>query len=113
MVRVYMSRKKPSRKQNMYTLMVLKLLKELTKKGKVRLSIREIGRILKINPMAVSRAIKRLEPVLDIKRGSDFENFRLPLTLIRLKDGVKNLSMDDLIEKVKLSKRLLKEVYKR
>jgi len=104
--------KKPSRKQNMYTLMVLKLLKELTKKGKARLNIREIGRILKINPMAVSRSIKRLEPVLDIKRGSDFENFRLPLTLIRLKDGVKHLSMDELIEKVKLSKRLLREVYK-
>ena len=108
-----MPRKKPSTKQNIYTLMVLKLLKELTKRKKARLSIREIGRILKINPMAVYRAIKRLEPILDIKRGSDFENFRLPLTLIRLRDGVKGLSLEELIEKAKLSNRLLKEVYKR
>ena len=108
-----MPQKKPSTKQNMYTLMVLKLLKELTKRKKARLSIREIGRVLKINPMAVSRAIKRLEPILDIKRGSDFESFRIPLSLIRLRDSVKNLSIDELIEKVKLSKRLLKEVYKR
>ena len=107
-----MSQKKPSTKQNMYTLMVLKLLKELKKKGKVRLSIREVGRILKINPMAVSRAVKILEPILDIKKGSDFESFRLPLTLIRLRDGVKNLSLEELIEKTKLSNRLLKEVYK-
>lgn len=108
-----MPRKKPSTKQNMYTLLVLKLLKELTKRENTRLSIREIGRILKINPMAVSRSIKRLEPILDIKRGSDFESFRLPLTLIRLRDSVKDLSMDKLIERVNLSKKLLKEVYKR
>jgi DNA-binding IclR family transcriptional regulator len=107
-----MSRKKPSTKQNMYTLMFLKLLKELTKRKKARLSIREIGRILKINPMAVSRSIKRLEPILDIKRGSDFESFRLSLMLIRLKDSVKHLSMDELIGKVKLSRRMLKEIYK-
>jgi len=93
--------------------MVLKLLKELKKKEKARLSIREIGRVLRINPMAVSRAIKRLEPILDIKRGSDFESFRLPLSLIRLRDSVKDLSMDELIERVNLSKKLLKEFYKR
>jgi len=93
--------------------MVLKVLKELTKEKKMRLSMREIGRILKINPMAVSRAIKRLEPILDVKRGSDFESFRLPLTLIRLRDSFKNLSIDELIERVNLSKKLLKEFYKR
>jgi len=108
-----MSRKKPSIKQNEYNLMVLKLLKELSKRPEARLSIREMSRVLKINHMAVSRAINRLNPVLDVKKGSDFESFRLPLTLIRLKEEVKGLSLNELIKKVKLSKRLLKEVYKR
>ena len=108
-----MPRKKSSIKQKEYNLMVLKLLKELSKRQNARLSIREMSRVLKINHMAVSRAINRLNPVLDIKKGSDFESFRLPLTLIRLRNEVKNLSLNDLIKKVELSKKLLKEVYKR
>lgn len=107
-----MTGKKSSPKQNSYNLMVLKLLKELSKTPEARLSIREISRTLKIHPMAVSRAIKRIEPILDIKRGSEFESFRLPLKLIRLKHDLEKLSIGDLIEKVKLSKKFLKEVYK-
>jgi len=93
--------------------MVLKLIKELSKVPEARLSIREISRTLKISPMAVSRAVKKIEPVLDVKMGSDFESFRLPLKLIRLKHGLEGLLIDDLMEKVKLSDKLLKEVYKR
>jgi len=107
-----MRRKKSSPKQNKYNLMVLKILKELSKLPEARLSIREISRTLKINPMAVSRSIKKLKPVLDVKIGSDFESFRLPLKLIRLKPSFGELSIRDLIEKVKLSDKLLKEVYK-
>lgn len=107
-----MERKKTPQKQNKYNLMVLNLLKELSKVKNVRLSIREISRILKINAMAVSRAVKKLEPVLDIKRGSDFENFRLPVKLIRLKPGLERFKIQDLIKKVKLSDKMLKEVYK-
>lgn len=108
-----MKGKKTSLKQVKYNLMVLNLLKELSKRENARLSIREIARILKINPMAVSRAIKKLEPILDVKRGSDFESFRLPLTLIRLKDGLKGSSTEELMKKVKLSNKFLKEIYGR
>ena len=108
-----MRRKKPSIKQNKYNLMVLKLLKELSKRPKARLSVREIGRILNINAMAVSRAIERLKPVLDVKKGSDFESFRLPLYLVRLHDSVKDLPLKEIIKKVQLSKKMLREVYKR
>ncbi len=104
---------KTAEKQRKYNLMVLKVLKELSKREKARLSIREIARILKINPMAVSRAINKLEPVLDVKIGSDFESFRLKLKLIKLKDEVKNNEIEELIKKVKLSNRFLSEVYKR
>jgi len=107
-----MKRKKPSKQQNKYTLMVLKLLKELSKRPEARLSIREMARVLQINHMAVSRAIKRLEPVLDIKRGSDFESFRLPLLLIRLKNDVKDLSEEELIKKFNIITKMIKEVYK-
>ena len=92
--------------------MVLKLLKELSKRPEARLSIREISRILKINPMAVSRAVERLKPVLDIKRGSDFENFRLPLFLIRLNENVKDLSDEEIVKKVQISSKMIKEIYK-
>jgi len=107
-----MTRNKPSKQQNKYTLMVLKLLKELSKTPEARLSIREMSRILKINHMAVSRAIKRLEPILDIKKGSDFESFRLPLLLIRLKNDVKDLSEEELIKKFNIITKMIKEVYK-
>lgn len=93
--------------------MVLKLLKELSKTPDVRLSIREMARILKINHMAVSRAVKELKPVLDIKHGSDFESFRLPIMLVRLKNSEKDSSMDEIIKKIQLSSRLMKEYYKR
>jgi len=92
--------------------MVLKLLKELSKRPEARLSIREISRILRINPMATSRAIERLKLVLDIKRGSDFESFRLPLLLIRLNDNVKGLSDEEIIKKVQISSKMIEEVYK-
>jgi len=108
-----MKRKKSAQKQSKYNLMVLNLLKELSKKENVRLSIREIGRILKINPMAVSRAIDKLEPILDVKKGSDFESFRLPLTLIRLRNDIKDASIGELMKKVKLSNKFLKEIYGR
>jgi len=107
-----MKRKKPSKQQNKYTLMVLKLLKELSKRPEARLSIREMSRVLQINHMAVSRAIKKLEPILDIKRGSDFESFRLPLLLIRLKNDVKDLSEEELIKKLNIISKMIKEVYK-
>lgn len=92
--------------------MVLRLLKELSKTPEARLSIREMSRILKINAMAVSRAIERLKPVLDIKKGSDFESFRLPLLLIRLKNDVKDLSEEELIRKINIITTMLKDVYK-
>ena len=92
--------------------MVLKLLKELSKTPEARLSIREMSRVLQINHMAVSRAIKRLEPLLDIKRGSDFESFRLPLLLIRLKNDVKDLSDEELIKKLNIITKMMNEVYK-
>ena len=107
-----MKRKKPSVKQSKYNLMVLKLVKELSKTPEARLSVREISRILKINHMAVSRAIERLKPVLDIKRGSDFESFRLPLLLIRLNDNVKGLSDEEIIKKVQISSKMIEEFYK-
>jgi len=106
-----MTRKKSSVKQSKYNLMVLKLLKELSRRPEARLSIREISRILKINPMAVSRGIERLKPVLDIKKGSDFESFRLPLFLVRLNDNVKDLSDEEIIKKVQISSKIIKEVY--
>jgi len=107
-----MGRKKQSPKQNIYNLMVLKLFKELSKTPEARLSIREASRTLKIHPMAVYRAIRRIEPILDIKIGSEFESFRLPLKLIRLKPELEKLTTGELIEKVNLSKKLLKEIYK-
>jgi DNA-binding IclR family transcriptional regulator len=107
-----MRRNKPSIKQNKYNLMVLKLLKELSKRPDARLSLREISRVLKINTMAVSRAVERLKPVLDIKRGSDFESFRLPLLLIRLNDNVKDLSDEEIIKKVQISSKMIEEVFK-
>jgi len=107
-----MKRKKPSKQQNKYTLMVLKLLRELSKTPEARLSIREMSRVLQINHMAVSRAIKKLEPILDVKRGSDFESFKLPLLLIRLKKDVKDLSEEELIKKLNIMTKMIKEVYK-
>ena len=107
-----MRRDKPSIKQNKYNLMVLKLLKELSKRPDARLSLREISRVLKINTMAVSRAVERLKPVLDIKRGSDFESLRLPLLLIRLNDNVKDLSDEEIIKKVQISSKMIEEVFK-
>ncbi len=107
-----MIRNKPSKQQNKYTLMTLKLLKELSKTSEARLSIREMSRVLEINHMAVSRAIKRLEPILDIKKGSDFESFRLPLLLIRLKNDVKDLSDEEIIKKLNIITKMIKEVYK-
>ena len=106
-----MLNKKKSQKQIKYNLMVLKILKELSKVPEARLSIREISRTLEINAMAVSRSIKILKPVLDVKNGSDFENFRLQLKLIRLKHEFEILSISDLVKKVDLSKKLMKEVY--
>ena len=107
-----MKRKKPSKQQNKYTLIVLKLLRELSKTPEARLSIREMSRVLQINHMAVSRAIKKLEPILDVKRGSDFESFKLPLLLIRLKKDVKDLSEEELIKKLNIMTKMIKEVYK-
>jgi DNA-binding IclR family transcriptional regulator len=108
-----MKRIKSAKKQRKYNLMVLKVLKELSKRENARLSIREIARILQINPMAVSRAINKLEPILDVKMGSDFESFRLKLKLIRLKDDLKDNDIEELMKKVKLSNRFLSEVFKR
>ena len=92
--------------------MTLKLLRELSKTPEARLSIREMSRVLQINHMAVSRAIKKLEPLLDIKKGSDFESFRLPLLLIRIKNDVKDLSEEELIKKINIISKMIKEVYK-
>ena len=108
-----MKRIKSAEKQRKYNLMVLKVLKELSKRENSRLSVREIAKILQINPMAVSRAINKLEPILDVKMGSDFESFRLKLKLIRLKDDLKDNNIEELMKKVKLSNRFLSEVYKR
>jgi len=108
-----MKRKKPSKKQNQYTLMVLKILKEVSKTQNARLSIREMSRILNINHMAVYRAVGKLEPILDIKKGSNFENFRLRVSLIRLKNEFGYLDTEELMKKVNLYNRLDKEIFKR
>jgi DNA-binding IclR family transcriptional regulator len=108
-----MAKKKNGSMQEKYNLMVLNVLKELSKTPKSRLSVREISRIIEINAMAVSRSIKELNPVLDIKEGSDFESFRLKVYLIRLKDQFKDQSIEDLVKKVVISKRLDKEIFKR
>jgi len=108
-----MKRIKSAKKQRKYNLMVLKVLKELSKRENTRLSIREIAKILQINPMAVSRAINKLEPILDVKIGSDFESFRLKLKLIKLKDDLKDNDIEELMKKVKLSNKFLSEIYKR
>jgi DNA-binding IclR family transcriptional regulator len=107
-----MHKKKLPKKQNKYNLMVLRLLKELSKTPEARLSIREMSRILKINHMAVVRAVESLKPVLDIKQGSDFESFKLPLKLIRLDNRIKDLSEKEILEKIKMSSKILKEIYK-
>jgi hypothetical protein len=106
-----MVKKKLAEKQAKYNLMVLNAIKELSKVPNARLSIREISRTIEINPMAVSRSIKQLEPILDIKNGSDFENFRLQLKLVRLKEGFENLEIDELMKKIKLSKKFMNEFY--
>jgi len=106
-----MSRKKPSKKQDKYTLMILKLLKELSKTPDAKLSIREMARILNIDAMAVSRSVKCLNSLLDIKKGSSFEFFRLQVYLIRLKPELENLSIEELIKKSYLSERLNHEVF--
>jgi DNA-binding IclR family transcriptional regulator len=105
-----MRKKKTPEKQIKYNLMVLKLLKELSKRENTRLSIREISRILQINAMAVSRAINKLEAILDVKTGSDFESFRLPVKLIRLKKELKDKKIEELMKIVKLSNKMLSEV---
>ena len=107
-----MKRNKPSVKQSKYNLMVLKLLKELSRTPEARLSIREMSRILNINHMAVSRAIERLKPILDVKRGSDFESFKLPLMLVRLKEHLKDLSDEEIVKRVEVSTRIIEEFYK-
>ncbi len=106
-----MRRKKVAKKQREYDLMVLKVLKELSKTPNARLSVREISRMLNIDAMAVSRSVKRLNGLLDIKKGSSFEAFRLQVYLIRLKDGLENLEMEELIKKSYLSERLNHEVF--
>ena len=106
-----MGRKKVSKKQREYDLMVLKLLKQISETPEARLSCREISRTLNINAMAVSRAVKRLEGLLDVKRGSSFESFRLQVNLIRLRPGLENMSMEQLIKKSYLSERLNHEVF--
>jgi DNA-binding IclR family transcriptional regulator len=106
-----MGRKKPSKKQRKYDLMVLKLLKELSKTQEARLTVREISRTLDINAMAVSRSIRRLKNLLDVKEGSNFESFRLQVYLIRLKRGLEDMSMKELIKKSYLSNRLDKEIF--
>lgn len=106
-----MARGKRSKKQDTYNFMVLNLLKELSKTPSARLSIREMSRILKINHMAVFRAIETLNPVLDVKEGSDFESFRLRLKLIRLKDVEKDLPIEEIFKKAKMVKRIDKEVF--
>ncbi|OGI15828.1 hypothetical protein A3K63_00500 [Candidatus Micrarchaeota archaeon RBG_16_49_10] len=93
--------------------MVLNLLRELSKTPKNRLSAREISRVLEINPMAVSRALKQLKYVLDVKEGSDFESFRLKVYLIRLKDQFKDLGIEDLVKRAEMAKKLDKEIFRR
>jgi len=107
-----MGRKKIAKKQREYDLMVLKLLKELSKTPEARLSVREISRTVGINPMAVSRSVKRLNSLLDIKKGSSFESFRLQVYLIRLKGGLENLPLEELIKKSYLSNRLNQEIFR-
>ena len=106
-----MSMKKPAKKQREYDLMVLKILKELSRTPDARLSIREISRTLGINPMAVSRSVKRLDSLLDIRKGSSFESFRLQVYLIRLKSGLENITLEGLVKKSYLSNRLNHEVF--
>ncbi|MBL7169778.1 MAG: winged helix-turn-helix domain-containing protein [Candidatus Aenigmarchaeota archaeon] len=106
-----MRRKKIAKKQRGYDLMVLKLLKQISRTPEARLSGREIARTLNINAMAVSRSVKRLEGLLDVKKGSSFESFRLQVYLIRLKPGSENMSMEELIKKSYLSGRLNHEVF--
>lgn len=93
--------------------MTLKLLKELSKTPKARLSLREISRILNINAMAVSRAVKRLEPILDVKSGSNFESFKLQVKLVRLREGFEKLTEEDLLKKVKFGEEMGKGFYGR
>ena len=106
-----MARKKIAKKQRKYDLMVLKLLKEISKTPEARLSVREISRTLDINAMAVSRAVKRLNSLLDVKKGSSFESFRLQVYLIRLKTSLENLSIEYLVKKSYLSNRLNHEIF--
>jgi len=106
-----MGRKKPAKKQREYDLMVLKILKELSKTPEARLSVREISRTVGINPMAVSRSVKRLNGLLDIKKGSSFESFRLQVHLIRLKSELENLTLEELVKKSYLSNRLNHEIF--
>lgn len=108
-----MGGKKSSKKQDRYTLMVLNLLKELSKTAEARLSIREMSRVLKINHMAVSRAVKRLKNILDVKYGSDFESFRLPLMLVKMRDDMKDLPTKELIKRANLSLRMENEYFKK
>lgn len=103
--------KKEAKKQKEYNIMVLKLLKELSKTPNARLSVREIARTLEINPMAVSRSLKELENLLDIKKGSNFEAFRLKVYLVRLKEEFEELEIDELIKKNYVKMRLEKEIF--
>lgn len=91
--------------------MVLKLLKEVSKTPEARLTVREISRTINIYPMAVSRSVERLKGLLDVKEGSSFESFRLQVYLIRLKEGLEKLPMEELIKKSYLSNRLDKEIF--
>ena len=106
-----MRRKKIAKKQREYDLMVLKVLKDLSKTPGARLSVREISRMLDINAMAVSRSVKRLEGLLDIQKGSSFEAFRLQVYLIRLKPGLEDMTIEELIKKSYLAERLNHEVF--
>ncbi|MBW2978375.1 hypothetical protein KY331_06020 [Candidatus Woesearchaeota archaeon] len=105
--------KKQPKKQYKYNFMVLNLLKELSKTPDARLSIREMSRVLKINAMAVQRAVEALKPVLDIKEGSDFESFRLPLKLIKLKETEVDLTLNEILNKAKMAVRIDKELFTR
>jgi len=109
-VRVFMKNRKVAKKQREYDLMVLKIIKEISKTPEARLSIREISRILNINAMAVSRSISRLNSLLDVKKGSNFESFRLKVYLIRLKPELENLSIEELIKKNHLYNKLSKDI---
>jgi len=105
-----MKNRKVAKKQREYDLMVLKIIKEISKTPEARLSIREISRILNINAMAVSRSISRLNSLLDVKKGSNFESFRLKVYLIRLKPELENLSIEELIKKNHLYNKLSKDI---